>query len=214
MIPQANLDPAFPVFRLLGSPPFPRSSSPLCITMAKPKIFAGEFGSKLTILSWIITSVGSESEFVRMLPKSPTCLSKLFGAPWFFCIYQIKVMYILKKIHHIVELYHIGISEWNYKVFTLKGLKWGPASLQLFPNSPFWWMWNPCKPFFSPYNLPWMVTVWNGCLCSTNKRPLTPLSLASTKSTKPEIGLLIGTRSWKHFRIKFIQFIVFQILII
>ena len=84
IIPHAILEPAFPVFKLPASPPFPKSSSPLCMTIASPTTFAGESGSRLIILSCMTTSVGCSSEFVNMLPKSPTCLSRLFGAPWFF----------------------------------------------------------------------------------------------------------------------------------
>ena len=81
IIPHATLEPAFPVFKLPVSPPFPRSSLPLCTTSARPKMFALEFEFKLIILSWISTSVGKASELVKIFPRSPTCLFKLLGVP-------------------------------------------------------------------------------------------------------------------------------------
>ena len=84
-MPQANRFPAFPVFRLSGLPPRPKSSSVAWTTKARPLMsFAWPFCS-VTKVSRILTEVKSSSG-LTMFPRSPTCLSASFwGWPWSRC---------------------------------------------------------------------------------------------------------------------------------
>ena len=84
-MPQANRFPAFPVFRLSGLPPRPKSSSVAWTTKARPLMsFTWPFCS-VTKVSRILTEVKSSSG-LTMFPRSPTCLSASFwGWPWSRC---------------------------------------------------------------------------------------------------------------------------------
>ena len=110
-MPQANRFPAFPVFRLSGLPPRPKSSSVAWTTKARPLMsFTWPFCKGQTIselifwcqikeierhwnqltcsvtkVSRILTEVKSSSG-LTMFPRSPTCLlASFWGWPWSRC---------------------------------------------------------------------------------------------------------------------------------
>ena len=91
-MPQATLLPALPVFKLPSLPPLPRSSSDWWMTKLLPKMLLVWPFCRLTMSSILKTCVGCALDKVRMLPKSPTCLSpssakgvaEAFGSPWDF----------------------------------------------------------------------------------------------------------------------------------
>ena len=101
----------------------------------------------------------------------------VLGSPWFFCQKRKKIIYtVLLAFLYENKRFKLAIN----------GLKWEPASLQLFPSSPFMCTWKPCGPFCNPLIRPFTTTGPLGWLWDNSSWPLTPLS-------PPEISVTFAT---------------------
>lgn len=78
MTPQAQRSPEFPVVLEREVLPLPRSSSPACTTMDRPRMLFAPFSEMM--LSVIFT-IASPAELASTFPRSPTCLTGSSGAP-------------------------------------------------------------------------------------------------------------------------------------
>lgn len=78
MTPQAQRSPAFPVVEERELLPLPRSSSPECTTMDRPKML---FDPLREIILSVIFIIASPAELAWIFPRSPTCLAVSSGAP-------------------------------------------------------------------------------------------------------------------------------------
>lgn len=135
MTPQPTRPPALPVFFESGCDVFPRSSTSLWITTARPMMLL----VPAKLISWSENLVSANpSSLALTLPRSPTWRTWSFGAPWSSWITWNK----RKCIHR---------SEWTaIESLTLSGLKCEPVLRQPFDKSPFSWIWKPWSPGFRP----------------------------------------------------------------
>ena len=76
------------------------------------------------------------------------------------------------RVFSVPKFRYMERYELLMRVLTLNGLKCGPAALHESLRLPFWWMWRPWRPGFSPRMVPLIMTGPSTENCSKFNAPL------------------------------------------